>query len=97
LSGGAAGLVFDWDNANVDHVRAHSIEPEEAEEALLDPLAVGLGAYNAPGERRRAALGSTETGRVLVVVFTRRDRKARVVTAREATETEKRRYHRRGK
>lgn len=89
--------MFDWDNGNVDHVRVHGIEPEEAEEALLDPRALGVGAYTARGERRQGALGSTESGRVLVVIFTERRGRPRVITARDASVTEKRRYHRRGK
>lgn len=62
--------MFDWDDGNVDHVRDHGIEPEEAEEALLDPRALGVGTYNARGERRQGALGSTGSGRVVVVIFT---------------------------
>ena len=89
--------MFDWDDSNVDHVRAHGIEPEEAEDAILDPGALGVGAYNARGERRQGALGSTESGRVLLVVFTVRHGRPRLITARDATTTEKRRYHRRGK
>ncbi|HUX87513.1 MAG TPA: BrnT family toxin [Chloroflexota bacterium] len=89
--------MFDWDDGNVDHVRDHGIEPEEAEEALLDPRALGVGVYNVRGEQRQGALGSTENGRILFVVFTERHRQPRVITARDATTTEKRRYHRRGK
>lgn len=43
-------------------------------------------------ERRWAYLGATEPGRVLFVVYTHRGRHVRVVTAREATDREKRRY-----
>lgn len=82
--------MFDWDDGNVDHIRDHRIEPDEVEEVLLDPDALGVGTYNAGGERRQGALGSTESGRILVVVFTERHGWPRVVTARDATETEKR-------
>ncbi len=89
--------MFDWDDGNVDHIRDHAVEPDEAEEALLDPQALGLGAYNAHGERRQAALGSTEGGRILVIVFTERHGRPRVITARDARKNEKRQYKRRGK
>lgn len=85
---------FDWDDANIGHVARHGVEPWEAEEALLDTGRVGIDAYNVRGERRWALLGSTEGGRVLFVVFTRRTEKIRVVTAREAEDKEKRRYKR---
>ena len=86
--------MFDWDRGNAGHIARHGVEPEEAEEALLDPRRIGLPAYSAPGERRFAALGATQTGRVLFVVFTRRGRTIRVISARDATPRERRRYRR---
>jgi len=88
--------VFDWDDANIEHIHDHRIEPDEAEEALLDPFSLGVAAYGARDERRQGALGSTTNGRILVVVFTLRHGRPRVVTARDATRTEKRRYQKRG-
>lgn len=89
--------LFDWDDANRQHIANHDVEPEEAEEALLDPRRVGAAAYNVGDERRWAYLGATELGRVLFIVFTRRSGLVRVVTARDAGTTELRRYRRRGK
>lgn len=37
---------FEWDDANRAHVREAGIEPEEAEEALLDPQRVTHDVYN---------------------------------------------------
>ena len=71
------------------------MEPWEAEDAILDPDRVGVSARNAPGERRFAVVGSTEPGRMLFVVFMRREEKIRVITARDADDSEKRRYRRR--
>jgi uncharacterized DUF497 family protein len=45
--------MFDWDDANVDHLARHDVTPEEAEEALLDPRRIGASAYAVEGERRR--------------------------------------------
>ncbi|HVS28524.1 MAG TPA: BrnT family toxin [Solirubrobacteraceae bacterium] len=88
---------FDWDEANRGHVQANGLDPAEVEQALLDPARIGASAYNVAGEQRWAALGSTEAGRVLFVVFSTRGGRSRVVTARDATATEKRRYRKRGK
>jgi uncharacterized DUF497 family protein len=88
-------LLFDWDADNIGHVGRHGITPDDAEDALLDPDRVGSRAYAADGERRSAFIGSTESGRTLFVVTTSRRRRARVVTAREASELEKRHYRRR--
>ncbi len=85
---------FEWDERNIEHIARHSVEPWEAEETLLDVGRVGTAAYNVRGETRWAALGSTESGRVLFVVFTKRPEKVRIVTARDAEDKEKRRYRR---
>jgi uncharacterized protein len=86
---------FEWDDANIDHVAEHDVEPHEAEEALSDPDRVRAEVYNKPNERRRAFTGVTEEGRLLTVVYTLRRGMIRVVTAREADERETRRYDRR--
>lgn len=83
-----------WDEANIDHIARHGLEPEDVEEALLDPEGVPVAAYNAAGERRRGLVGATEFGRILYVVYTKREGAIRVVTARDANPREKRRYRR---
>lgn len=90
--------LFDWNDDNTDHIRnRHGIEPEEAEQAVLDPRRIGLGAYNTAGEKRRGLAGATEAGRIVTVIFTARSGLIHVVTARDSTDSEKRRYRRRGR
>ncbi|MFA5787648.1 MAG: BrnT family toxin [Actinomycetota bacterium] len=84
--------LFDWDEHNEAHVREHGVELTEVEQALSDPDRIGAAAYRGTDERRWAYLGATEGRRVLFVVYTRRGRHICVVTARDATEREKRRY-----
>ena len=91
------GSLFDWDESNVAHVREHGVEPGEAEDAVLDPRRIGAPAYNLGSERRWALLGTPEGGETLFVVYTRRRGRIRVVTARPATNQEKRRYRKGGK
>ena len=55
---------------------------------------IGTPAYDAAGEARGAVIGATDAGRILFVVFTRRRSTVRVITARDATPAEKRRYRR---
>lgn len=86
--------MFDWDDANRDHISEHRIYPYEAEEALLAPRRVAAPAYSLQGERRRGVLGETDSGRLLFVVFTHRRGLIRVVTARDATPRERLRYRR---
>jgi len=89
--------AFDWDDENVDHVSDHSIRPDEAEDALLDPQRIPAPAYSVRTEPRRAVLGTTTAGRLLLVVFAIRQGRIRVVTARDVTDRERRRYRQRGK
>ncbi len=89
--------LFDWDEHNLAHVRENDVEPDEVEEAVLDPGRIGAPAYNLGQERRWALLGATEEGRILFVVYTRRRGLVRIVTARDATPNERRRYRKRGK
>lgn len=86
---------FDWDDDNIEHIARHGVEPWEAEEALLDSHRVGTDVYNVPGEIRWGAVGATDAGRILAVVFTRRHDRVRTIMARDAEDREKRRYRRR--
>lgn len=85
---------FDWDEANEAHVAKHGFEPSEVEEALLDPSQVSGDAYNAGLETRDAIIGQTDGGGIVFVVYTIRNRKVRPISARDATDKEKRRYRR---
>jgi len=84
--------VFDWDDGNERHVREHGVDPDECEEALLDPRRLALAARRPSAEQRGVVLGATESGRILFVVFTKRGSAVRVVTARNANARQKRRY-----
>jgi uncharacterized DUF497 family protein len=89
--------MFDWDEANLDHIADHGISAAEAEDALLDSRRIPAPAYQGTNERRRGVLGATIAGRLLFVVFTYRNELVRIITARNANAQEKRRYERRGK
>ena len=84
--------MFDWYDANIDHIAGHNVRPEEAEEALTDPRRVGMPAYNTSSETRWAMIGATPDERLLFVVFTRRGRLIRVIMARDVDARERRRY-----
>ena len=77
---------FEWDEENIDHIARHRVEYEEVEEAC----------YNRPFILRgRGGLhlihGRTDNGRYLFVVVRYRGKEtARVITARDMTDAEKR-------
>jgi uncharacterized DUF497 family protein len=88
------GGWFDWDEGNERHVLDHGVDPMEVEEALLDPERLRADARNVPEERRLAFIGATEEGRILLVIYTKRGEKVRPITARDASDEQKRRYRR---
>ena len=83
---------FDWDFRNINHIARHNVQPEEAEEVFFNaPL------FRKTREGLRVALGRTDDGRYLFVVFAiKPDGKVRVVTARDKSDAE-RRYYRKEK
>jgi uncharacterized protein len=86
-------VEFDWDDANIDHISLHGIDPEEAEDAVLDEHALDFPAHRGPnGQQRFGALGQAQTGRILVVILEERHTKVRVVTARIAKAEERSQY-----
>lgn len=88
-------MDFDWDDANIDHIARHGVQPEEAEAAATDPRRVAAPAYRSQdGERRQAVTGRTDEGRLLTVILTWRGDLSRVVTAREASAGERHAYRR---
>jgi len=67
---------------NVHHVARHRVQPEEAEQVIINgPLDIGMEIVE--GEERFLNLGATSRGRILLVVTTWREDRVRVVTAFE--------------
>ena len=82
---------FEWDDGNISHLQVrHGIEPDEAEEVFATRyvlLRARYGRYN--------ALGYTDSGRLLSVIFEDRGSGlVRVVTARDMEPKEVRYFKR---
>lgn len=76
-------MRFDWDEANIGHIARHDVTPVEVEEAFAN-APVELSSYVRNGEVRNAIAGTTDSGRVLFVVYTVSAESLRVVTAHES-------------
>lgn len=87
-------MLFEWDDGNIFHIAYHNLLPQEVEEVFRDPRRIGVPSRKSHREKRYAMIGRTLHGRILFIVFTRRNGKIRVVTARDATTQEKRLYRR---
>ena len=83
--------MFEWDRNNLRKIRGHRIEPEEAEQALInDPISVYEQDVN--GDRRYVYYGETDARRLLAVIVTERGEKIRVVTAYDLDAGQRRDY-----
>jgi uncharacterized DUF497 family protein len=74
-------MRFDGDAANRDHLARHRDVNVAEVEAVLQGRFLVLAVAVIAGEKRNEAVGETESGRVLVVIFTVRGDAARPITA----------------
>ena len=84
------GYEWDPDKAKLN-IRKHGIAFADAVSAFSDDSAI-TGEDNNPDEARFATLGMDAFGRVLVVVYTWREDNIRLISARKATEKERKQY-----
>jgi uncharacterized DUF497 family protein len=77
---GEMKLAFEWDAANTAHLARHRVTPEEAEQ-VLSGAALPLESEERGSEWRHTELGETAAGRLLLVVWTWRGQRIRIITA----------------
>ena len=87
---------FQWDEGNVEkNWVKHKVSRAECEEVFYsDLLLVALDVRHSQAEPRLYALGQTDEGWLLFVVFTIRDKLIRVIPAREMSQRERKEYER---
>lgn len=86
--------VFDWDQGNtVKNLIKHGVECRQAEESFLDENSLILDDIeHSTKEERYLLIGKDHQGIVLYIVFTQRNNKVRVISARIANKKERRFY-----
>ena len=86
---------FDWDKGNIRKSwDKHKVSPVECEEIFFNaPLVVKDDEAHSTKENRYYALGKTDGGRFLFVVFAIRGKKIRIISARNMSRKERRVYH----
>jgi hypothetical protein len=82
---------FDWDAGNLTkNWDRHRVVPTECEQAFFNrPIVVGDDEPYCGRERRYYLLGITDMGRRLFLVFTVRQRRVRVISARDMNKRER--------
>ncbi|MDO8433393.1 MAG: BrnT family toxin [Candidatus Binatus sp.] len=89
---GCAG--FQWDDGNSAKIsERHGVSPAECEQAFFNsPLIVADDNKHSANEARFYALGQSDSGRLLFVAFTVREKLIRVISARDMSRRERKIY-----
>ena len=84
---------FEWDIGNVEkNWLKHKVSPVECEQIFFNqPLIIDDPGHSI-SEKRYAAFGITDAGRLLAVIFTKRRKLIRVISAREMNRKERKFY-----
>lgn len=87
-------IEFEWDKGNLDKsYRKHGITPKETEEVFVsEEFFVIPDVKHSQTETRFIGLGQTAVGKKLLVVFTMRQNKIRIISARRIHRKEVDRY-----
>jgi uncharacterized DUF497 family protein len=85
-------VEFEWDARKAtSNLRKHGIDFADAATVLYDELAVTV-ADEERSEESFVTTGIDALGQLLVVVYTWRDKRVRLISARRATPLERRQY-----
>lgn len=85
---------FEWDEGNIDkNWIKHQVSNSECEELFFNlPLILNDDTKHSQAEKRYYALGQTSANRWLFIAFTIREKKFRVISARDMSQKEGRVY-----
>ena len=87
-------MKFEWDeNIQQQNQQKHKISFEEATTVWTDPLAlIAPDPTHSITEQREWIIGQSYESRILVVVFTMREETIRIISARPANKSERKKY-----
>lgn len=87
-------FVFEWDEDNSrKNWEKHRVAIPECEDVFFNDPLIGTDSHHSRVESRYFAYGETDRKRCLFIVFTLRKGKIRVISARDMSRKERRRYH----
>ncbi len=87
--------LYEWDEDKAkENLRKHKVDFKEAETVFDDPLSITVSdPDHSEEEERFIDIGISKKKRVLAVVYTERRKKIRIISAREATRSERKKYY----
>lgn len=85
---------FEWDRSNIEkNWLKHKVSPVECEQIFFNqPLMILDDPKHSISEKRFAAFGQTDAGRLLAVILTKRAKRIRVISARDMNRRERKFY-----
>ncbi len=85
---------FEWDDGNIKkNWLKHNVSPAECEQMFFNrPLIIQDDTEHSEVENRFYALGRTDSKRTLFIAFTVRDKRIRVISARDMSRKEREVY-----
>ena len=92
---GGMGIVFEWDSRKArTNQTKHGVSFDEASTVFGDLLSLTIPdpLHSRPSEARFITIGSSYSGRLLVVVHCDEDENLRIISARAATRRERKDY-----
>ncbi len=85
-------MEFEWDRQKAaSNLKKHGVDFADAALVLFDDFAVTIPDQN-EGEERFVTIGRDPMGRTLVVIYTWRAERVRLISARKATPQERKKY-----
>jgi len=87
-------LSFEWDEEKaLRNIDKHGVNFEEGVTIFHDPLSISIDdPDHSVNEERFIDIGVSESGRLLVVSYSERTGKIRIISCRKATKKERRQY-----
>ncbi|MFQ5688337.1 MAG: BrnT family toxin [Candidatus Scalindua sp.] len=87
-------LIFEWDpNKAKKNIKIHDIFFDEASTVFKDTLSLTIyDPLHSDEEDRFVLIGNSYKNRLLVVVYTEREDKIRIISARKSTKKERKQY-----
>ena len=84
-------IIWDPNKAEINF-KKHKIRFSDAEMVLYDPFAMTLEEHDIDNEQRFVTIGTDAIGRIITVVYSYRSDTIRLISARKATQTERKYY-----
>lgn len=87
-------FTFEWNEKKAeDNFRKHGVSFDEAKTVFNDPFSITIyDPDHSSDEQRYVDIGLSSKGRLIVVSYSERDKRIRIISSREATRKEQREY-----